>query len=80
MCEHLVRFAAEHQGINTAPAVRCHEDQVAVVLGRLVDDRLIDMLVRHRGLGALDALFLTDTGDEIESFLHLFFRELFERR
>ncbi|MNT36981.1 hypothetical protein D3C72_1730960 [compost metagenome] len=49
MRQHLVRFAADHQCLHSAPPVRGHHDQVALPAFGLVDDGLEDVVAGDAG-------------------------------
>jgi hypothetical protein len=69
--QHLVGFAAEQQGGDTATTMRGHENQVAAGFGRSVDDRLIGNVTGQRQLGDLDTLGRAEFDDEIQRLLGL---------
>src|SRR6185437_5703816 len=43
--QYLNRLAAEYYGRDPAPTVRGHDDQITILLGGNLDDRLIGLLV-----------------------------------
>src|SRR5438105_15220554 len=47
MGQHLVGDAAEHDSGDATPAVRGHDDEVATLVARRVDDRLVGVVVLH---------------------------------
>ena len=55
MGQHLLRFRAEQQAGQAAPAVRGHEDEVAAAGRRRVDDGFVGHVAGGRGAGAWHA-------------------------